>query len=54
MRSLKKETIFWKSLLTNPQLMFPAPNKGRLIEILIQEGDVVTIGDTIAIIESEP
>lgn len=31
----------------------PAPSKGRLIEILVQEGDVVTTGDTIAIIESE-
>ncbi len=30
----------------------PAPGKGRLIEILAQEGDVVTTGDTIAIIES--
>ncbi len=31
----------------------PAPDKGRLIEILVQEGDVVTTGDTIAIIESK-
>ena len=32
----------------------PAPSNGRLIEILVQEGDVVTTGNTIAIIESEP
>ncbi|MHC4267677.1 MAG: biotin/lipoyl-containing protein [Planctomycetota bacterium] len=32
----------------------PASSKGRLIEILVQEGDVVTTGDIIAIIESEP
>ncbi len=32
----------------------PASSKGRLIEILFQEGDVVTTGDIIAIIESEP
>ncbi len=30
----------------------PAPGKGKLIEILVQEGDVVAVGDTIAIIES--
>ncbi|MCP4266460.1 MAG: biotin/lipoyl-binding protein [Candidatus Brocadiaceae bacterium] len=30
----------------------PAPSKGKLIEILVQEGDVVAVGDTIAIIES--
>ena len=30
----------------------PAPGKGKLIEILVQEGDVVSVGDTIAIIES--
>ncbi len=30
----------------------PAPGKGKLIEILAQEGDVVAVGDTIAIIES--
>jgi pyruvate/2-oxoglutarate dehydrogenase complex dihydrolipoamide acyltransferase (E2) component len=30
----------------------PAPCKGRLIEILVQEGDIVTMGDTIALIET--
>ncbi len=31
----------------------PAPNTGKLIEILVQEGDVVRPGDVIAIIETE-
>lgn len=30
-----------------------APNAGRLIEIIAQEGDVVRAGDIIAIIETE-
>ncbi len=28
-----------------------APSRGKLIEILAQEGDVVTVGDVIALIE---
>ncbi len=35
-------------------ISIPAPSKGKLIEILVQEGDVVTTGNTIAIIKSEP
>lgn len=31
----------------------PATNTGKLIEILVQEGDVVMPGDTIAIIDTE-
>ncbi|MFQ5965595.1 MAG: biotin/lipoyl-containing protein [Candidatus Scalinduaceae bacterium] len=31
----------------------PAHKTGRLIEILAQEGDVVKVGDVIAIIETE-
>ena len=31
----------------------PAQNTGRLIEILVQEGDVVRAGDVIAIIEKK-
>ena len=31
----------------------PAPDTGKLIEILAQEGDVVRPGDVIAIIETE-
>ncbi len=31
----------------------PAPYSGRLIEILAQEGDAVSTGDVIAIIETE-
>lgn len=31
----------------------PTPNKGKLIEILVQEGDAVRVGDVIAIIETE-
>jgi len=31
----------------------PAPHTGRLIKILVQEGDVVRAGDVIAIIETE-
>jgi pyruvate dehydrogenase E2 component (dihydrolipoamide acetyltransferase) len=30
-----------------------APSTGKLIEILVQEGDVVMPGDTIAIIDTE-
>lgn len=30
-----------------------APSTGKLIEILVQEGDVVKVGDVIAIIETE-
>jgi pyruvate dehydrogenase E2 component (dihydrolipoamide acetyltransferase) len=30
----------------------PAPHTGRLVEILVQEGDVVRAGDVIAIIET--
>ncbi len=33
-------------------LNIAAPNTGILIEILAQEGDVVTVGDVIAIIEA--
>ncbi len=32
-------------------LKIPAPSTGKLIEILAQEGDVVTVGDVIALIE---
>jgi pyruvate dehydrogenase E2 component (dihydrolipoamide acetyltransferase) len=31
----------------------PAPGTGKLIEILVQEGDVVRPGDAIAIIDTE-
>ncbi len=31
----------------------PAPDTGKLIEILVQEGDAVIPGDVIAIIETE-
>ena len=31
----------------------PAPNTGKLIEILVQEGDVAILGDVIAIIETK-
>lgn len=33
-------------------LKIAAPITGRLIEILAQEGDVVTVGDVIALIET--
>jgi len=33
-------------------LSIAAPRTGKLIEILAQEGDVVTVGDVIAIIET--
>jgi pyruvate/2-oxoglutarate dehydrogenase complex dihydrolipoamide acyltransferase (E2) component len=32
-------------------LKIAAPSTGKLIEILAQEGDVVTVGDVIALIE---
>ncbi len=32
----------------------PTPGNGKLIEVLVNEGDVVAAGDTIAIIETEP
>jgi len=34
-------------------LNIAAPSTGKLIEILAQEGDVVTVGDVIAIIETK-
>jgi len=33
-------------------LNITAPRTGKLIEILAQEGDVITVGDVIAIIET--
>lgn len=30
-----------------------APVSGRLVEILVQEGDVVKVGDTMALLETE-
>lgn len=33
-------------------LKIAAPRTGKLIEILAQEGDVVTVGDVIALIET--
>ena len=35
------------------KLNITAPRTGKLIEILAQEGDVVTVGDVIAIIETK-
>ena len=32
-------------------LKISAPNTGKLIEILAQEGDVITVGEVIALIE---
>jgi len=37
----------------NATFNIPAPSKGKLIEILVQEGGVVRIGDVIAVIETE-
>ena len=31
----------------------PVPAKGSLIEVMFKEGDVVKVGDTIAVIEEE-
>ncbi len=37
----------------NATFNIPTPNTGKLIEILVQEGDAVKPGDVIAIIETE-
>jgi len=37
----------------NAHLNIAAPDTGKLIEILVQEGDTVTVGDVIAIIKTD-
>jgi pyruvate dehydrogenase E2 component (dihydrolipoamide acetyltransferase) len=37
----------------NATFNIPAPNTGKLIEILVQEGDAVEPSDVIAILETE-
>lgn len=34
-------------------LNIAAPGTGKLIEILVQEGDTVTVGDVIAVVETD-
>ncbi len=47
-----KEDDFLEVSTNNVNLKIAAPSTGKLIEILAQEGDMVTVGDVIALIET--
>lgn len=48
----EKEDDILEVSTNKANLKIPAPRTGKLIEILAQEGDVVTVGDVIALIET--
>ncbi len=47
-----KEDDFLEVSMNNVNLKIAAPNTGKLIEILAQEGDMVTVGDVLALIKT--
>lgn len=48
----EKEDAILEVSTNKGNLKIAAPRTGKLIEILAQEGDVVTVGDVIALIET--
>ncbi len=48
----EKEDNLLEVSTNNINLKIPAPYTGKLIEIFAQEGDVITVGDVIALIEA--